>query len=389
MAIFLIRSLTDPRGYTELNAPNGKLPRTKEESYVPWGILGDKVVYALTGQHTSWRAVGGIKPYDTNVSQQRRRVCESMLGAFALRNSGYTATAVGTVSAGVKRYLTTALFRDNSSTVKIVYDEIGHYFFTGGGKGFGRISEVDKKTMRPTDVFTAIVDVLSMGRLEQKLAVHDAVGRKVLPKIGGTPVTPYEHWGPMLRGDWFDDKDRRGRVNAPGRAAATNVAGTVPSSDSPVVGTIDQSRNRGVDMFVRDVHRKRHGEADNYYDDLDVRNLLFGAGISGTTGSLLQAAFAFGGLGAGELLKQYTLAIIGYLVGGGMHSYHESMTIAAKAGVPYNPGAFIESLPASFTSSAEFLTWSAEYYDIVYLGAIHWRYNPGVLPSHLNQQLRA
>ncbi len=389
MAIFLIRSLSDPRGYTELNAPNGKLPRTKEESYVPWGILGERVVYALTGQHTSWRSVGGIKPYDSNVSQQRRRVVESLLGGFALRNAGYTATAVGAVSTGVKRYLTMAFFRDNERTTKIVYDEIGHYFFTGGGKGFGRISEVDKKNLRPVDVFNAIVDILSTGRLEQKLAVHDAVGRKVLPKIGGTATTPYEHWGPMLRGDWFDDKDRRGRANAPGRAAATNVAGTVPGSDSSKVGTIDQSRNRGVDMFVRDVNRKRHDEADAYYDDLDVRNLLFGAGISGTTGSLIQAAFAFGGLGAGELLKQYTLAIIGYLVGGGMHSYHESMVIAAKAGVPYNPGAFIDSLPASFTSTADFATWSVEYYDIVYLGAIHWRYNQGVLPSHLNKQLRA
>jgi hypothetical protein len=32
--------------------------------------------------------------------------------------------------------------------------------------------------------------------------------------------------------------------------------------------------------------------------------------------------------------KQYVLAIIGYLVGGGMHSYHESMAVAQKAGMP-------------------------------------------------------
>ncbi len=87
-------------------------------------------------------------------------------------------------------------------------------------------------------------------------------------------------------------------------------------------------------------------------------------------------------------LPKYTLAIVGYLVGGGMHSYHETMVIAAKAGVPYNPGAFIEALPASFTSSADFKTWSAQYCDIVYLGAIHWRNNSGALPSHLNTQLR-
>jgi hypothetical protein len=141
-------------------------------------------------------------------------------------------------------------------------------------------------------------------------------------------------------------------------------------------------------MFVRDLQRKQHLEANAYYDDLDARNLLFGAGISGTTGSLLQAALAFGKLVPGEALKQYTMAIIGYLVGGGMHSYHESMAIAAKAGVPYTPGAFITSLPDSFLNSTDFKTWSAQYYDVVYLGVIHWRNNAGALPSHLSTQLR-
>jgi hypothetical protein len=389
VATFLIRSFSDPRGYSEKICPNDELPRSKAESYVPWAMIGDKVVYALTGEHTSWRAAGGLKPYDTNVSQQRRRVCESLLGAFALRNPGYTASAVSCVSTGVKKYLTTAFFRDQERTLKIVYDEIGHYFFTAGGKGFGRISEVDKKSMSPKDVFTAIVDTVSMGRVEQKLSIHDAVGRKLLPKISSGASPAYEHWGPALRGDWFDDKDRRGRANAQTRVPATTMAGTVPGSDAGRVPTLEQSRNRGVDMFVRDVNRKRHAEADDYYDDLDTRNLLFGAGISGTTGSLLQAAIAFGGLGPGEMLKEYTLAIIGYLVGGGMHSYHESMVIAQKAGVPYNPGAFKDSLPASFSSSGDFKAWGVQYYDVVYLGAIHWRYNPGVVPSHLNKQLRA
>jgi hypothetical protein len=143
-----------------------------------------------------------------------------------------------------------------------------------------------------------------------------------------------------------------------------------------------------VDSFERDPHRKRHDQADAYYDDADVRNLLFGAGISGTTGTLLQAANAFGGLTGGPLLKEYVLAIIGYLVGGGMHSYHESMSIAQRVGVPYNPGAYIPSLPTSFVFSPQFAHWRDEYYDVVVLGATHWRFNPGVIPSHLNTGLR-
>ena len=72
-----------------------------------------------------------------------------------------------------------------------------------------------------------------------------------------------------------------------------------------------------------------------------------------------------------------------------MLSYRESMPIARKAGAPYNPGAFIDSLPVSFLGSGGFLSCSVPHCGIVCLGAIHWRYNPGVVPSHLNQPLRA
>lgn len=387
MAKFYIRSLTDPAGYIQKNFPGGVLPRNSSESYVPWAMLGDNVVYALTGQHTSWRGGPGLRPYDTVVSQDRRAQCESLLGAFTLRNPAYTQGAVLAVSNGVKKYLEGCRIADAKKTIETVYQEIGHYFFTAGGLGFGRLSTENKETVGGQGVYDAILRALMGGSLDQKLSIHDAVGRKLLPKLKGAPLVVYERWGPLLRGDWFDDKDRRGRAPNPVKLPATNVAGTVPGAQGGIVGAVDQTRNRGVDMFVRDTHRMRHPEADSYYDDMDSRNLLFGAGISGTTGTLLQAALAFGNLG-GEQLKEYTLSIIGYLVGGGMHSYHETMTIAHKAGVPYTPGAFIESLPVSFTGSVEYAEWKLKYYDIVVLGAIHWRYNPGVLPSHLNKQLR-
>ena len=118
------------------------------------------------------------------------------------------------------------------------------------------------------------------------------------------------------------------------------------------------------------------------------RNLLFGAGISGTIGTLLQACRAFGSITSGELLKQYVLAIVAYLVGGGMHSYHETMAIAQRVGVPYRPGAFQSSLPNSFVYSPQHAGWRDRYYDVVVLGATHWRFNPGMVPSHLKRELR-
>ncbi|EJK8026569.1 cytotoxin Mcf [Escherichia coli] len=152
--------------------------------------------------------------------------------------------------------------------------------------------------------------------------------------------------------------------------------------------SLTQYHNRGIDMFVRDLNRKRNPSADLYYDDLDTHNLVFGAGISGTTGTLLQAAYAFGGIVNGELLKQYTLAIIIYLIGGGMHSYHEVLSIAKKVGLYYSPGSF-HWLPLSFKLNNEYGKWKEKYYDIVKMGATHWRFNQGVPPSHLNKNLRS
>lgn len=392
MPIFLIRDFKDVRGYTELRTTGPTLPRSREESYIPWGIVGDRVVYARTGQHSGWRAYGAMRKYDSVVSQQRRREVESSIGTFALRNRGYTSAGVAPVTQAIKKYLIKNFFADPKKTAFVVWKEIGQYFFThterGIGFGFGRISEIRKESMTHQQVFEAIIDLLDHGSLQQVLAVHDAVGRKVLPKLPYGPNEVYDRWGTTLRGDWFEKPDFRGRANAKTKAPPTVTAGTLGASSAHLLPALDQSRDRGVDGFVRDLTRRKLDEANDYYDDLDARNLLFGAGISGTTGSLLQAALAFGKIGPGEMLKQYTLAIVGYLVGGGMHSYHESMVIAKKAGVPYTAGAFIESLPDSFVNSGEFATLCNKYYDIIFLGAIHWLYNSTSLPSHLNPSLR-
>ena len=93
--------------------------------------------------------------------------------------------------------------------------------------------------------------------------------------------------------------------------------------------------------------------------DIQQRNLIFGAGPSGSTGTLLQAGKLFGNLD-GELLQQYVLAIVAYLVGGGMHSYHEVMVIARMAGCPYKDGAYVPSLPGNFLRSADYEEWQAD-----------------------------
>ena len=394
MTTFLIRSTSDPKGYTTIERPDGTLPRTPAESYVPWAMTNHfgKVVYAKHGEHQSWRGGGSAQGpslvrYDTSVSQNRRKLAESELGLFALNIPSLTSKAIEVVSQGIRRYHDALYVTSRPLLVQTIYDLIGSYFYTGGGKGFGRISVTSHKTMPPDAVRRGIIGTLSTGTVDQKLSIHDAFGRKILVALGGGPLSTYTYWGPILRQDWFDNKAKRGRVDRRG-ATPTTAGGIVPMGPmTGAVGTTMQARNRGVDMFQRDAFRTPEPAANEYYDDLDTRNLLFGAGISGTTGTLLQSAFAFGGVLRGEMLKQYVLGVVGYLVGGGMHSYHESMAVALKAGLSYTPGSYLTSLPQSFLSSHQCRDWSAKYYDIVHLGATHWRFNAPSMPSHLNPKL--
>ncbi len=394
MPQFLIRSLTDATDVVTLDRPDGTLPRNGGESYVPWAVTFDnRVVYAKTGEHTGWRGGGdkhgpALRPYDTMVSQNRRRLAESELGLYALNHLAFIKEGVLQVTQGIQRYHDALFVTRRTELLSAIYSNIGSYFYTNGRSGFGRISQADHRAMTPEQVRKGIMQALATGSLDQKMSIHDAFGRKILPILQGDPFKTYTFWGPILRQDWFENPLIRGRVNNPTPVVATTTGGIVGGAQGGQVGTTGQARDRGVDMFNRDHKRNFHSEANEYYDDLDARNLLFGAGISGTTGTLLQSAFSFGGHLSGELLKQYVFAIIGYLVGGGMHSYHESLAVARKTGLAYTPGVYLPSLPMSFTMSGQCREWSAKYYDIVHLGATHWRHNTPSLPSHLNSKLR-
>ena len=91
---FLVRDFDSEGGYIKKTTLDGRLPRSREESYVPWGVtLDSKVVYAKTGEHTGFNAGKGkfrLKPYDTNISQARRAEAQSVLGGMALNVAEYT-----------------------------------------------------------------------------------------------------------------------------------------------------------------------------------------------------------------------------------------------------------------------------------------------------------
>ncbi|HHI4967319.1 TPA: hypothetical protein ACP5TM_004668, partial [Vibrio parahaemolyticus] len=364
----------------------GKLPRTKEEAYVPYGISkNDEVVYVKYGDHSGYNRSYLKSLYDSKNSFIRQKQCQSKLAEIVLTQLDLTKIATDRVSSGIVTFLKETQAYD-PYLLDNLHKKIGHYFFTNGRFSFGRLSTESVNTISPQDFYKKLLYTLQYGSLDQVLAIHDAIGRKILPCYPSKRLDAYQSISNTVREDWFDDCRIRGRKIFNQTPSPSSMVGIVDDDDSVITHKV-QLRQRAIDMYQRDETRKSHPSANDFYDGIDERNLLFVAGISGTTGSLLQAAQAFGPLDDIELKKQYVLGIVGYLVGGGMHSFHEVMMIASRVGIPYNPGQMQDALPDSFKQTPAYRQWYATYYDIVELGAIHWRYNLQSLPSHLNVTL--
>ncbi|MBS0045072.1 hypothetical protein KFE26_22750 [Shewanella sp. M16] len=359
---------------------------------VPYAVTKEnKVVYSNYGEHLGFnKIVDGqeLKPYSCQTSLFRQLEYQSLLTSLIIKNPLITSEAVNSVSKGVISFLQSRFSENAKSFSDTLKKNIGHYFWTNGRASFGRISLDSIENIDSDEVQKSLIRVLKTGEIAQILAIHDAVGRKILPFYECDERSKYLSIANTVRQDWFDNAQVRGRKRKQDLGVPCQTVGLLPPGSVADQSVKVQVRHRAIDMFERDEKRMSHPEADDYYDDLDTRNLLFGAGISGTTGTLLQSAEAFGQLHTLELKKQYCAAIAGYLVGGGMHSYHEVMVVAEKIGVPYQAGSSIESLPDLLLKNDEFQKLATEYYDVAVLGATHWRFNQNCLPSHLNTQIK-
>jgi len=96
-------------------------------------------------------------------------------------------------------------------------------------------------------------------------------------------------------------------------------------------------------------------------------NLVFAASASGTTGTQFASAYTFAPSiqSNPELKRQYLLACIGYLVGGGMHTCHEAFYTGNLAGLPYKTGKYLDMLPKSFADSGVGQKWKDEFWEFV------------------------
>ena len=407
MARFLIRDDSNQGNGCVEKSFTGTLPRSKDESYVPWAqTMQGRVVYAPSTQYRNRASHPKLKPYSTFVSQERRRAAQTALGMLALNNPRWYQRTINKVSSDVRRFLSRQVWVD--SDLKSKYElGVGKYMYSGKYVSFGRFNCSKPST---EEVWLQGLRTLESGEpIPSVLSIHDGVAAKLLPE-GSSLYLRYQQRKAQLRpqrmGEIMNETSGRGRSRNSGRVAPTPVPGILQEGDQLDVGSL-QSRCRGVDSYHRTLFPSMQDSVPDtarpgmsgveYFRDLDTRNELFGAGPSGTTGTLLAASWAFSGL-AGEEQREYMLAIIGYLIGGGMHSLHESLSIMRLLGgsFQYNSSSMLAyseatgspeapirhanndsfpALPGSFTTSPEFQQWRDTYYDIVILGGIHWMHN--------------
>lgn len=320
-----------------------------------------------------------LRTYDQAASQTRRREFETELAKDAGAHPECVKAAVDRVSAGIRAFV------DNNA------DEAGKavkarcYNDTGSGR-MGTLSEAS--AISNSVAWARACTVMDGAEIPKILGIHNCManfytrtnalpsGQKTVYDSTNVRVTPAQ--GHLYK--WFVDDASRGRQRSAGAVATAAPGITTPG---PAVNVGDEVRKRGVDEWAR-------VEGSNFVKGVDLRNLVFGAGRSGTTGELLKAYRTFGGMDEGEEFKQYLLAIVIYLVGGGHHTCHEIFSVAnllvgsngPRGNRPlasvstlvreaYVPGKYMKHLPESYTHTTHWEALKEKYYDIAMLGHLH------------------
>lgn len=370
---FLIQDLSSPSGYRTQREP---LTRGRgQTNYVPWAVTPDgrRVVYAVHGAHRSRPNRGGLRAYDTATSKERRRNAESALGMLALNNQGVSLPAIRKVSDGLRDYYDRCSRQDPDKVIDTVH-AMAKYFYSDAS--FGRLGTAAQmpgsSRVEKVRFYWKMLDLLKSGKVSEVLNLQDQLGRLGVRYLGGPEKKKWNDLNETLRPAYMFDSKNRGRSDRETsdptyQQTITATGGTLPHDTLGAPQTY-QAHERGVDRFSQSAD----STTNQYYYQLDHRNLTFGAGPSGTTGTLLTTGIVFGAL-SGEILKQYLFGIIGYLIGGGMHSTHESFTVAALCpGINYTLGSFTQMLPENLKAMMAYKDWWAEYYDIAELGGTHW-----------------
>lgn len=328
------------------------------EGLVRWGLAhGTKVVFAPRGTKPP-EPGSSFSPLDSNLNVRRRVEFESTLAAYVLMDSSSVMPAVNMLTEKLCEYL-----NDRNAGGEIGDALKGTLY----NAYFGRVGLPADAPGSGEEVLQQAIRTLRTGSLQQVLNIQQSFSYCVTPKLGFSTREQSDlanRWGNTLRpGNLFGGT--RGRAH---RRADHSEGDPVPTvgytapTDRRVASFVEK-HPRAVELF-----RSENPDADatmqTYYASGSASPFV--AGISGSTTDLMKMAKTFCPSMTGENLKQYALACVGYLTGGGHHTFQEIMQVAALAGLKYENGQYESILPESFRRSAWFDLLLDDYPDILY-----------------------
>jgi hypothetical protein len=386
-------------------------PVDTDGPFRPWALTPDgRVVYAEWKQTGSgvqtifdlafsgFRQRTALRTYDKTVSQTRRREFETELAHDAGAHVECVKPALDSVTQGLQMYMMQRA-HTVSGGIDEVIEKAGAVVKTRcySNTGSGRLGIEGQRPAKGSDAWEIAFRALQGSDIPKIIGIQTALANVLTRDLKFSDVQEriYKDTANKVAPSqgylysWFDatqgtplDGERRGREKTSGATPTTAPGLTSPGL---VVNDGGEARKRGIDEW------QPNKKASPFLKGIDDRNLVFGAGRSGTTGELLKTYRTFGSTAVDETFKQYLLACVVYLVGGGHHTCHEIFSVAnllAPGGGPkapnisltsvsslvkgaYVPGKYVRHLPDSYLSTSHFQALQEKYWDIAMLGHLH------------------
>jgi hypothetical protein len=322
---------------------------------IPWGLDGGEVVFAKRGTPPP-PAGSRFSAIDSNLNERRLVRFESTLAAYVLMDPACVKPAVNEVSQGLLDYLKQMSGAKGkvAQNYRVLGGSIKETVYNDGY--FGRLGET-RDAPGDDEVLDAVRMALSNGSLQQIMNIHAVFSFKVVPDLGWSTREEQAIWNRWTNALsqhttlFAGDRGRKYRHEDKRKGPAVATVGYTAIGDPEVASFVEE-----------------HPRALEEYERLNPvpGSNPFIASLSSSSAELIRVAKVFCPVIQGELLKQYALACVAFLTGGGHHSFYEVMQIAALAGLPYFRGSYDFVLPESFKSTAWYELLIEDYPDVLF-----------------------
>jgi hypothetical protein len=376
MAYLLLIDLNRTPPYSEVSG----LPDTKV--FKRWGVSQGRVIWSRHDEPPAPQkySLEKLEKLDANGNLKRKALFESQLAQdILLYAQSFVLPAVLKVSRGILEVLQTELNQpaaqgnDASSgsdnEVEFPFNEMlaeifSNYLYTEKSKGYYGV--LGYKGKAPKDEGEQVEVVLKSLGTSNFIPLHLNAHRTFVSHIIGQLRADTK--GLKARANQLEQtispnpkyaaENARDSRNAP---RSTTKIGILANPDSKLMNATDPDTPhiRAVEKY------KRPQQGHTFMANADKHKMPFIAGPSNSAAQLFQCA-ALMNLTQEELLC-YGLACVAFLVGGGMHSFHEVMKSGKKAGIPYRSGNYSSALPEGFKRSIHYRWLAAEFYEFVTL----------------------